>query len=96
MALYKLNKIGVLLQDATNPLDIPKDDRNRHWQDYQKWLADGNVPDAANPEPALPTELENATAALQRDPVFRALVKVLATHFGLTPKQMVDEIKAQV
>ena len=30
---------------------IPNDEGNRHWVEYQTWLADGNTPDPADPEP---------------------------------------------
>ena len=26
---------------------IPKDTNNRHWQEYQEWLKEGNKPDLA-------------------------------------------------
>jgi len=93
MAEYKLTRSGVLKLTGE---DIPAIASNRHWQQYQLWLADGNTPDAAAPEPVPDTTLQTATRTLQNDPVFRALVKVLASHFGLTVAQMVNEIKAQV
>lgn len=46
---YKLLKFGVrrLLDGAC----IPSDPRNTDWQEYQKWLAAGNVPEPADSEP---------------------------------------------
>lgn len=93
MALYKLTTFGVLRNDGAQ---IPRDNTNRDYIAFLKWVVEGNTPDPADPEPVPPTDLENATLALQRDPVFRALVKVLATRFGVTVAQLVAEIKAQV
>jgi hypothetical protein len=93
MAEYKLTKFGCL---KTTGESIPADQRNRHWQEYQSWLAAGNVPDAADPEPVPDTDLQKAATILQNDPVFRALVKVLAVRFGITPAALVAEIKAKV
>lgn len=44
MAKYKLLQNGVL--DKENNMFIPNDPANRHWQEYQQWLLEGN-----NPEP---------------------------------------------
>ena len=93
MAEYKLLANGV--RKSTGEC-IPADGANRHWQQYLQWLAAGNAPDAADPEPTPDTDLQKASRQLQNDPVFRALVKVLATRFGITPAQLVAEIKAQV
>ena len=93
MAQYKLCKIGVIRWDGVL---IPADDANRHWRTYLQWVTAGNVPDAADAEPVLPTAQESAALTLQRDPVFRALIKVLAARFGLTAAQLINEIKAQV
>jgi len=43
MAKYKLQENGVF--DQENNMFIPNDPANRHWQEYQKWLAEGNQPD---------------------------------------------------
>ena len=93
MALYKLAKVGVIRSDGAF---IPKDNSNRDYIEFLRWVIEGNTPDPADPDPVPATDLENATLTLQRDPVFRALVKVLAAHFGLTVAQLVAEIKAQV
>ena len=95
MALYKLTLGPVVLRTDTGA-GIPTSVGNRHYQEYLDWLAAGNVADPADPAPLPDTDLQIATRQLQNDPVFRALVKVLATHFGLTVPQMVNEIKAQV
>lgn len=49
MAKYKLTKNGV--QDTEHNLSIPEAPGNRHWQEYQAWLAEGNTPDDADPMP---------------------------------------------
>ncbi len=43
MAKYKLQQSGVL--DTETNAFIPNDPANRHWQEYQVWLAVPNVPD---------------------------------------------------
>jgi hypothetical protein len=93
MALYKLCKVGVIRSDGAI---IPATLANRDYKEYVAWLNAGGVPDPAEPGRQPDTDLQVATHQLQSDPVFRALVKVLATHFGLTPAQLVAEIKAQV
>ena len=48
MARYKLNinGDGVFYPDGGN-LNIPESMDNRHWIEYQEWLAEGNIPDPA-------------------------------------------------
>lgn len=41
--MYKLTDTGVFKKDEN--LFIPNDPLNRHWQEYQKWLSEGNTPD---------------------------------------------------
>jgi hypothetical protein len=53
---YKLLRIGVLrLEDSTS---IPPDVNNVDWQAYQRWLAAGNTPQPADPDP-LPIDLSD-------------------------------------
>lgn len=47
MAKYKLIASGVQL----GGLNIPNSPDNRHWVEYQTWLAEGNIPDPADPDP---------------------------------------------
>lgn len=50
---YKLTDNGVL--DTIKNQIIPADEFNRHWQEYQSWLKEGNTPAPADiPEPVLP------------------------------------------
>ena len=46
MAQYKLSNNGVI--DTTTGAHIPNNPANRHWQEYQEWLAVPNVPDPAD------------------------------------------------
>jgi len=32
-------------------MDVPDDPRNMHYQMIQEWIAEGNTPEAADPEP---------------------------------------------
>ena len=40
---YKLIENGIL--DIENNMSIPKDERNRHYRKYLKWVDEGNKPD---------------------------------------------------
>ncbi len=46
MAKYKLTEYGVL--DTETGANIPDADDNRHWVEYQEWLAVPNTPDPAD------------------------------------------------
>ena len=50
MAQYKLLKNGVFR--VADGASIPSAADNKDWDEYQKWLAAGNTPDPADPDPA--------------------------------------------
>lgn len=80
--MYKLAQLGVIrLADGAN---IPAKDGNRDWQAYQEWLAAGNTPLPADPEPT-PIDLSNVDN-LER--ALKALALVVADVSGRTPLQI--------
>src|SRR5262245_11425690 len=50
MADYQLTATDTVIRTADGAA-IPNDPANRDWQEYQKWLADGGVPDPYVPPP---------------------------------------------
>lgn len=50
MAKYKLTPGGGVSEPAMKRA-IPDDPKNRHWREYQAWLAEGNTPDPADVPP---------------------------------------------
>lgn len=52
MNQYKLTNCDSILKiNGDEILSIPADEKNRDYQEYLSWLAEGNTPDAADPEP---------------------------------------------
>jgi len=45
--MYRLTKDPNVVQRTSDNACIPADPLNRDWQEYQQWLAEGNVPEAA-------------------------------------------------
>lgn len=60
MAKYKLNGNGV--NDTETGACIPPDEGNRHWREYQEWLAEGNSPDPED-VPAPPSKKDLLAAS---------------------------------
>lgn len=48
--MYKLTESNSIQRLADNAF-IPQDERNRDYQDYLTWLAEGNTPEPVEPEP---------------------------------------------
>ena len=43
--MYKLSENGVTLtREDGSVLSIPNAEGNRHWREYQEWVAEGNTP----------------------------------------------------
>jgi hypothetical protein len=54
MADYQLTSTDSVIRTADNAT-IPNDPANRDWVEYQKWLADGGVPEPYEaPKPQVP------------------------------------------
>jgi hypothetical protein len=63
---------------------VPEDVNNRDWRAYQEWLAKGNTPEAADPEPT-PLDISDVE---NLDRVLKALALCVAQVGGLTVPQM--------
>lgn len=49
--MYTLTGSEAIVLRDEDGATIPNDPGNRDWQDYQKWLADGNTPNPYVPPP---------------------------------------------
>ena len=96
MNSYKLTKFGIIR--TSDNAAIPADLFNRDYKEYLQWVSGGGVVDPADFLPdSLPPAISQITnVVLRDDPVFLALLKVIASRFNIPVAQLVDEIKVQV
>jgi hypothetical protein len=89
MAIYKLTAYGVLKsgkEHIGNSLDNPG------WREFQRWLADGNTPDPADPEVPLPTPDPTDPDKIPREA--RTILKVIADITGTPLNQVKAKFRA--
>ena len=79
---YKLAKSGV--QRLADSAWIPNASANTDWQEYQKWLAAGNTPLPADPDPT-PIDLSDVD---NLEKSIKTLALCIAQVGGLTVPQM--------
>lgn len=93
--MYKQTKYNSITRLSDNA-SIPADPANRDYANYLLWLAEGNTPEPADPEPA-PSALQQIqkleqdnALALQRTTreVLLALMEKEAAALGVTPTQL--------
>lgn len=91
MALYKLSSDGGVQRTDTGSF-IPPDIENKHWREYQAWLAQGNFPDPADvySPPTKDQKLASESEA------FHAFTDYYAAREGILPKDVDDGIKANM
>lgn len=98
MEKYRLTKNGVL--NTETGASIPNHSNNRHWQEYQRWLVEGNTPDPVEVS-VPPTSSEIYDQTIQNSKVLKALV--LAINDGtivpganVTPGALKTAIKSKM
>lgn len=92
MAAYQLNKAGV--RRVADGCNIPSSLANADWQAYLAWVAAGNVPDPAKVD-TVDTPAVSAQVEAMNNPALRGLIKALAARLGITPAQLIAEMKGQ-
>jgi hypothetical protein len=85
MAEYLLTASESVIRTADSA-SIPNDPANRDWVEYQKWLADGGVPDPyVPPEPVAPTPTSEQATLYDHENRLRKIE-------GLAPMKLGDFI----
>ena len=70
---YRLTESGV--QRLSDTAFIPATVKNADWRDYQKWLSEGNAPEAQLPDPVLVVdEKEAKVKARMREKAIQELI----------------------
>ena len=77
--MYKLTNDGIITKVEPGKLiSFPADERNRDYRQYLAWLAEGNTPEPADPEPVTKQEptVDEKLRALQDALVSKGVIAV--------------------
>jgi len=75
---------------------VPVDPDNRDYAAVQRWIADGNTPADNDPAPVPDTDQESIEHRMDKDPMLRAMIKRMARLEGKMPRQVMNELKAEL
>jgi hypothetical protein len=92
--MYKLQKRTGVIKRISDNAGIPEDPENSDRRAYDAWVALGNTPLPADEDPPLEAFDARVQRRIMDDPAMRALIRVLANRFGMTPAQLIDAMKA--
>ena len=90
MAIYKEQLNGGVMKNGS--IFIPSDSSNRDWRRYMDWLAQGNVPDPADP-PIVIDIGDRVQRELESSSTLESIVERIAEMEGVTVSSIVEDLK---
>ena len=81
---YTLTATDIVIRDE-DKLNIPNEPLNRHRQEYDAWLNEGNVPNPHTPEPLTPRAEADAWLAGGLEIQFTSSTTLSATYSAVEP-----------